>query len=82
MLKLELYLTDIILHDLDEDENANSNAVLQRIKESDFSVYDIVVLSDYNKGTLDNARQIIKHINKFNCKVVPISMHTSMKVLG
>jgi len=55
---------------IDEDKNADSNAVLQRIKESDFSVYDIVVLSDYNKGTLDNARQIIKHINKFNCKVI------------
>ena len=55
---------------IDEDKNANSNAVLERVKQSDFSTYDIVVLSDYNKGTLDNARQIIKHINKFNCKVI------------
>jgi D-beta-D-heptose 7-phosphate kinase/D-beta-D-heptose 1-phosphate adenosyltransferase len=55
---------------IDEDKNANSNAVLERVKQSDFSTYDIVVLSDYDKGTLDNARQIIKHINKFNCKVI------------
>ena len=48
---------------IDEDRNANSNAVLERVKQSDFSTYDIVVLSDYDKGTLDNARQIIKHIS-------------------
>ncbi len=55
---------------IDEDKDANSNAVLERIKQSDFRPYDIVVLSDYDKGTLDNAKQIIKHINKFNCKVI------------
>ncbi len=55
---------------IDEDKNADSNAVLERIKQADFRPYDIVVLSDYDKGTLDNAKQIIKHINKFNCKVI------------
>ena len=55
---------------IDEDKDADSNAVLERIKQSDFRPYDIVVLSDYDKGTLDNAKQIIKHINKFNCKVI------------
>ena len=55
---------------IDEDKDADSNAVLQRIKQADFSAYDIVVLSDYDKGTLDNAKKIIKHINKFNCKVI------------
>ena len=55
---------------IDEDKDADSNAVLERVKQSDFSAYDIVVLSDYDKGTLDNAKQIIKHINKFNCKVI------------
>ena len=58
---------------IDEDKDANSNAVLERIKQSDFRPYDIVVLSDYDKGTLDNAKQIIKHINKFNCKVIVIT---------
>ena len=55
---------------IDEDKDADSNAVLERIKQSDLRPYDIVVLSDYDKGTLDNAKQIIKHINKFNCKVI------------
>jgi D-beta-D-heptose 7-phosphate kinase/D-beta-D-heptose 1-phosphate adenosyltransferase len=55
---------------IDEDKNADSDAVLQRIKQADFSAYDIVILSDYNKGTLDYAKKIIKHINKFNCKVI------------
>ena len=55
---------------IDEDKKADSNAVLERIKQADFRPYDIVVLSDYNKGTLDNAKKIIKHINKFNCKVI------------
>ena len=55
---------------IDEDKDADSNAVLQRIKQADFSAYDIVILSDYDKGTLDNAKKIIKHINKFNCKVI------------
>ena len=55
---------------IDEDKNADADAVLQRIKQADFSAYDIVVLSDYNKGTLDNAKKIIKHINKFNCKII------------
>ena len=55
---------------IDKDKDADSNAVLERIKQSDFSAYDIVVLSDYDKGTLDNAKKIIKHINKFNCKVI------------
>ena len=55
---------------IDEDKDADSNAVLQHIKQSDFSVYDIVILSDYDKGILDNAKQIIKHINKFNCKII------------
>ena len=55
---------------IDEDKDADSAAVLERVKQSDFTPYDIVVLSDYNKGTLDNSKQIIKHINKFNCKVI------------
>ena len=55
---------------IDEDKDADSNVVLQRIKQADFTPYDIVVLSDYDKGTLDNAKKIIKHINKFNCKVI------------
>lgn len=55
---------------IDDDKDADSGAVLEQIKQSDFSSYDIVVLSDYDKGVLDNSKQIIKHINKFNCKII------------
>ena len=55
---------------VDDDYIADGNAVLERIKQADFSNYDYVILSDYNKGTLDQSKKIIKHINKFNCKVI------------
>jgi len=55
---------------IDDDKDADSGAVLEQIKQSDFSSYDIVVLSDYDKGVLDNSKKIIKHINKFNCKII------------
>jgi D-beta-D-heptose 7-phosphate kinase/D-beta-D-heptose 1-phosphate adenosyltransferase len=55
---------------LDEDETANSNAVLDEVLSSDFSKYDYVILSDYNKGVLDNAKQIIAHINSQGPKVI------------
>jgi len=37
---------------------------------TNFSQYEYVVLSDYNKGVLDEARDIIKHINTFGCKII------------
>ena len=51
---------------IDEDKDADSNAVLQRIKQADFSAYDIVVLSDYDKGTLDNAKKAMDTVTKTN----------------
>ena len=55
---------------IDDDAQANGTEVLKRVQETNFSQYDYVVLSDYNKGVLDEAREIIKHINTFNCKVI------------
>jgi D-beta-D-heptose 7-phosphate kinase/D-beta-D-heptose 1-phosphate adenosyltransferase len=55
---------------IDEDENADSNAVLSNVLRSDFSQYDYVILSDYDKGVLDNAKQIIAHINSQGPKVI------------
>ena len=55
---------------LDEDEIADSEAVLTNVLRSDFSQYEYVILSDYNKGVLDNAKQIIEHINSQGCKVI------------
>ena len=55
---------------IDDDKDANSNVVLENVLKSDFSQYDYVILSDYDKGVLDNATQIIKHINSQGCKVI------------
>lgn len=55
---------------IDDDAQEDGNAVLEEILEKDFSQYDYVVLSDYNKGTLDCSKKIIKHINKFDCKII------------
>ena len=55
---------------LDEDEQADGEVVLKKVIETDFSQYEYVILSDYNKGVLDDAKQIIKHINSQGCKVI------------
>lgn len=55
---------------IDDDKPADSNAVLNNVLRSDFSQWDYVILSDYNKGVLDNAKEIIAHINKCGCKVI------------
>ena len=55
---------------LDEDEQADSDAVLKNVLRSDFSQYEYVILSDYNKGVLTHATQIIEHMNSQGCKVI------------
>ena len=55
---------------IDDDAHANGMDVLKHVQETDFSQYEYVVLSDYNKGVLDEAKEIIAHINKYNCKVI------------
>ena len=55
---------------IDDDKPAKGMEVLKQVQETDFSKYDFVVLSDYNKGVLDEAKDIIAHINKYNCKVI------------
>ena len=55
---------------IDDDAQASGNDVLKQVQETDFSQYDFVVLSDYNKGVLDEAKDIIAHINKYGCKVI------------
>ena len=48
---------------IDDDAQANGTEVLKQVQETNFSQYDYVVLSDYNKGVLDEAREIIKIIS-------------------
>ena len=55
---------------IDDDKFANGTDVLDKIINDDFSQYAYVVLSDYNKGVLDESRRIIEHINKFGCKII------------
>ena len=52
------------------DEDYKTLNALDTIKKKDFSEYEYVILSDYNKGVLDNAKEIIKHINLFDCKII------------
>jgi D-beta-D-heptose 7-phosphate kinase/D-beta-D-heptose 1-phosphate adenosyltransferase len=55
---------------IDNDKDAKSNVVLDEVLCSNFSEYDYVILSDYDKGVLDNAKQIIAHINSQGPKVI------------
>ena len=55
---------------IDNDKRASGNAVLADVLSNDFSQYEYVILSDYDKGVLDESLEIIEHINKFNCKII------------
>ena len=55
---------------IDDDKVADSTAVLRNVLRSDFSQWDYVILSDYNKGVLDESLKIIEHLNMFGCKVI------------
>ena len=55
---------------LDEDEKADGDVVLKKVINTDFSKYDYVILSDYNKGVLTHSNRIIEHINSQGCKVI------------
>jgi D-beta-D-heptose 7-phosphate kinase/D-beta-D-heptose 1-phosphate adenosyltransferase len=55
---------------IDDDYIADGNMFLTYILSQDFDEYDYVILSDYNKGTLDESAEIIKHLNTYGCKVI------------
>ena len=55
---------------IDNDIQSDGVEVLDRVREIDFSAYDYVIMSDYNKGYLDESVELIKHFNKFGCKVI------------
>ena len=54
---------------IDDDKRASGNAVLADVFKTS-SQWDYVILSDYDKGVLDNAKQIIAHINSQGPKVI------------
>ena len=55
---------------IDDDIIADSNDIFDKITAQDWSEYEYVILSDYNKGTLEYAKDIIEHFNSFGCKVI------------
>lgn len=55
---------------IDQDYQTDGIKAFNAILKKDFSEYDFVILSDYNKGVLDFAQQIITHISQFDCKVI------------
>jgi len=55
---------------IDDDKHADGAVVLDIVKANDFSQYAYVILSDYNKGVLDNAQAIITHLNSQGCRVI------------
>lgn len=67
---------------IDDDSTVNGDEVYEYISQLDFSEYTYVILSDYNKGTLSRARDIIAHVNKFGCKVIVDPKSTYDKYVG
>jgi len=55
---------------IDKDQKADGSNALDIILSKDFSAYNYVILSDYDKGVLEYSELIIKHINQFRCKVI------------
>ena len=55
---------------IDNDAFADSDEVLKLLKDKDFSEYEYVILSDYNKGALGRSLEIIDHISSFGCKII------------
>lgn len=64
------------------DEDEKTVGAWDRIKDKDFSNYEYVILSDYNKGVLDNSYEIIEHLNTFGCKVIVDPKRQAMHYKG
>lgn len=55
---------------IDNDYIADGYDVLEDLQEFPFHKYNYVILSDYNKGVLDFAEQIIQLANEAGCRVI------------
>jgi len=55
---------------IDNDYFADGYDVLEDLQEFPFHKYNYVILSDYNKGVLDFAEQIIQLANEAGCRVI------------
>lgn len=55
---------------IDDERTANGLEMLDYIRSVDFSPYTYVILSDYNKGVCEYAKEMIEHLNSCGCKVI------------
>lgn len=55
---------------IDNDYIADGYDILEDLREFPFYKYNYVILSDYNKGVLDFAEQIIQLANEAGCRVI------------
>lgn len=55
---------------IDDERTANGLEMLDYIRSVDFSPYTYVILSDYNKGVCEYAKEMIEYINSCGCKVI------------
>ena len=55
---------------IDNDYIADGYDVLEDLQEFPFHKYNYVILSDYNKGVLDFAEQVIQLANEAGCRVI------------
>jgi len=55
---------------IDEDYRADGYEILEELRDTDFGNYDYVILSDYNKGVLDFADEIIAMANSAGCYTI------------
>lgn len=69
-VKTRVFCDGHYLTRIDNDTHADSNEVVDSILNQSFDKYDYVILSDYNKGVLDNCAPIIDHLNSFGCRVI------------
>jgi D-beta-D-heptose 7-phosphate kinase/D-beta-D-heptose 1-phosphate adenosyltransferase len=67
---------------IDDDKRASGDAVLAVVLANDFSQYEYVILSDYDKGVLDESLEIIKHLNTFGCKVIVDPKERATQYIG
>lgn len=80
-VKTRIFCDNHYVSRIDDDHIADGIAACEAIKSINFSEYTYVILSDYNKGALYRARDIIKHVKSFGCKVIvdPKQSHTVYK---
>jgi D-beta-D-heptose 7-phosphate kinase / D-beta-D-heptose 1-phosphate adenosyltransferase len=69
-IKTRIFCDHHYISRLDEDYIVDGIECLNKIKNIDFSSYEYVILSDYNKGVLHNSIEIIEYINSFGCKII------------